>query len=906
MPSSRTRGRSRSRSGSSRSSSESSSPIPKMSTSRYTPSQKPRPRSRSPSMSRTRRARSHSRSRSPKKSMRRVSRSRSVSASGSDSDEKVSQLQSVVAVRRGVGAERAMEKVASSSAPRSPTMRSRSHRAVKPDGHEVGKRRDGSVSRSRSRSYSRSRSHSVGKSDTSGEGSELESGVTNGVAGKSGGKIEATPFSRSRSRSPIGRRRSSKPHRVRKNKRHRRSGTRSDSGSGSGSGSESSNIRPSRKSGRNRSPRRSPNRKPQPQLTEEQKAKIKQIEASRPAKKEKKSAEEIFYNTRAGGAYIPPHKLKAMQANLEDKEGMAYQRMSWDALKKSLNGVINKVNVANIKIILPELFRENLVRGKGLFARACIQAQQSSPGFTAVYAALVAIVNTKLPENGELILKRLILNFRRSYKRNDKTVCLATVKFIAHLVNQQVAHEVIALQLMTLLLEKPTSDSVEVAIGFIKEVGKFLQEVSPQAKALNAIFERLRGILHDGQIDVRVQYMIEVVMEVRKGKFKDNPMIPEGLDLVEEDDQIIHFLSLDEEGLNGMTNLDVFKFDPNFKDNEDKYVQIKKGILGESSDEEGGSSTGSDNESESGDESEPETAQGTTDMVDMTGVDRVALRRTIYLTVMSSLDYEEVCHKLLKNTLKPGMEDDLVEMVVECCSQERSYLKFYGLMAQRFCEVNKGYQMSFEQCFVFQYNMIHRLETNRLRNVAKVFAHIFFTDAVNWTTLEAVHLNEEETNASSRIFIKVFFQEICEHMGLAKLNERLQDPFLAPHFRFLLPKDHPRNTRFAINFFTSIGLGGLTDDLREHLKNAPKLIMQQRRGDAESSDSSDSDSDSDSDSSSSSGSDSSSSSNSSSTNSSSTESDSDSVGVDRRTKGRENQHRASRSRSRNRGKRAKR
>jgi pre-mRNA-splicing factor CWC22 len=47
-------------------------------------------------------------------------------------------------------------------------------------------------------------------------------------------------------------------------------------------------------------------------------------------------------------------------------------------------------------------------------------------------------------------------------------------------------------------------------------------------------------------------------------------------------------------------------------------------------------------------------------------------------------------------------------------------------------------------------------------------------------------------------------------MGLKKLNDRLQDPFLAPYVAQLLPKDHPRKTRFAINFFTSIGLGGLT------------------------------------------------------------------------------------------------
>lgn len=42
------------------------------------------------------------------------------------------------------------------------------------------------------------------------------------------------------------------------------------------------------------------------------------------------------------------------------------------------------------------------------------------------------------------------------------------------------------------------------------------------------------------------------------------------------------------------------------------------------------------------------------------------------------------------------------------------------------------------------------------------------------------------------------------------------------HFSGLFPRDNPKNTRFSINFFTSIGLGGLTDELREHLKSVPK------------------------------------------------------------------------------------
>ena len=47
-------------------------------------------------------------------------------------------------------------------------------------------------------------------------------------------------------------------------------------------------------------------------------------------------------------------------------------------------------------------------------------------------------------------------------------------------MNQHVLHELLALELMTLLLESPTDDSVEVAVGFLKECGQKLTELSPR------------------------------------------------------------------------------------------------------------------------------------------------------------------------------------------------------------------------------------------------------------------------------------------------------------------------------------------------------------------------------------------------------------------------------------------
>ncbi|KAL8039983.1 hypothetical protein ABFX02_10G070800 [Erythranthe guttata] len=496
-----------------------------------------------------------------------------------------------------------------------------------------------------------------------------------------------------------------------------------------------------------------------------------------------------------------------MMKEIKDESSVEYQRLAWDALRKSINGLVNKVSTNNIKNIIPELFAENLVRGRGLFCRSCIKSQTACPRFTDVFAALVAVVNTKFPEVGLVLLRRIILQFQIAYKRNDKPRLLAAVKFIAHLVNQNVVHELISLELLTLLLENPTDDSVEVAVGFVTECGALLLEVCP--RGLHGVFERFRGFLHEGK-------------QIDKPKFQGYPAIRPELDLVEKEDQFTHVeLSLADK-IDPQIAIDVFKADPNFLENEKIYEQLKKDILGDQEEEE-----------EEEEEEDDQELESESELIrDETETNLINLRRSMYLTIMSSVDFEEAGHKLMEiMETEPGHEMELCIMLLECCSQERTYIRYYGLIGQRFCMMKNIHKENFEKYFVHQYSTIHHLETNKIRNVANFFAHLLATDALPWHVLAYIRLTKDSTNSSSRIFIKFLFQELSEHLGIRMLSERLSKEIFDES---IFPKDNPINTRFAINYFISIGLGGITDNLQDYYKNMPRLVIQQQNSQEES------------------------------------------------------------------------
>lgn len=525
---------------------------------------------------------------------------------------------------------------------------------------------------------------------------------------------------------------------------------------------------------------------------------------------------------KADGGQVSAKEMENLEQEIEkktDPSNREYQIIQWKKLKEKIKMLVANCYEGNVKQTVIELFKVNLYRGKGLLLRYVSKAQLSKPARTQVLASVISVLNSKLPDIGELLLSRLIVHFRKNYMRN-RAKCKLSALFLAHLVNQRVSSEIVILQIMQLLLDNHTNDSLVLACDIMNYVGKYMEESSPLA--CNMVFDRIRHMLHeDKNLNRKAQSALESLLKNRRSRFKNFPTIPEELDLVEFEEQETHMLEL---GANYDTkdSLSVFQVDPDYEANEKKYEDFMKEILGDSDEEE-------DEENVTHHEDEEDENQEDVNLIkDMTQSNLLNHQKTVYLTLMSSMSPDEAVHKLLKLDLgsngKNGREeshDIIADMLIKCCSQEKTYSKYHGVIGEKLCSRNKHWHRIFVQVFKNYYSSIYQYDTNALRNIGKFFGHLFALEVLlieeAWSL---ILLTEQETDPASRVFIKFLFQELVSELGVAKLQAILSDEIVRPLINGLLPSDphsDPEHLRFSINYFTAIGLGVLTQDMRQLL-----------------------------------------------------------------------------------------
>lgn len=506
------------------------------------------------------------------------------------------------------------------------------------------------------------------------------------------------------------------------------------------------------------------------------------------------------------------------------------QKLAWDRNRKKINGLLNRLSNNNGRYVLAEILKINVTRTRGVLVDRILKQQRELESYSEVYSSLISAINCEVPAVGELLVTRLVVLFRRFYKANDRIGLTRVLVFISKLMNYQVLSEILVFQILVLLLNEKTmtNDSVELAVLLLKHTGRYL--TVNNVKVMNKMFEQLRVILIDfKELNKKNQFSIEELFKLQATEFSEYPIISdESLNLVNTEDAVVHLIELDSKGLKYEKHLDEYEYDENYEENDKEYYDSIAPEQQELAPQE--------EEVVELEVVEVEKQPEVEKITDFTETNLVNFQKTVYLTIMSSMSSDEAVHKLLKLDI-PGVshrnrnentqfQEKLIEIIIKSSSLEKSFSKFHSLIGSKLCTISSSWHQSFVKQFDVSYQTCHLLKSNQLRNVGKFWGFQLASDGLSYEILLPIKLTQATTNSAQRVMVKIIFETLVENLGTTKLKELLDDQVIQSQVVGIFPNDYYQGNdfiedlRFSINFFTAIGLGVLTDNMRQELEQA--------------------------------------------------------------------------------------
>lgn len=161
------------------------------------------------------------------------------------------------------------------------------------------------------------------------------------------------------------------------------------------------------------------------------------------------------------------------------------------------------------------------------------------------------------------------------------------------------------------------------------------------------------------------------------------------------------------------------------------------------------------------------------------------IRRAIFVTIMSGVDYQDAYVRLMKLKLKKSQELEIPKVLIHCSSAERQYNPYYTLIARNLCgdrKLKMAFQFSFWDLFrrleqiddgkdVVEGEDEHAVDPRQLVNLARMFGSLIVEGSLGLKVLK--HINLSYLQPKTKMFVEVLF--ITIFLQLARKSEDGKD-----------------------------------------------------------------------------------------------------------------------------------
>ncbi|KAI7891554.1 uncharacterized protein EV154DRAFT_464139 [Mucor mucedo] len=509
------------------------------------------------------------------------------------------------------------------------------------------------------------------------------------------------------------------------------------------------------------------------------------------SEEEEEKEEEVQEQPKASvlTKYVPPHLRKTAVTKSE-------QQMK---LHKQLQGQLNRLSESNMESILLEIEKCYGIYPRhdvtstisDLILTSIAQKNNLLDSFVITYATIVASLYRLIGiEFAAHFVQTLVEMFEKDHKK-----CLESIQrgddngdegyegaretknlltLILELYNFQVLSCVIIYDIVRELISSLDEHSVDLLLRIIRTAGPEMRNDDPASlKHIIDEIQKETAKRDPSTISTRHKFMLETIANVKNNKIKNGQTAGGQGDkeMVSKMKKFLNGLSKKRSvrstealrvSLDDIRNVETkgkwWLVGSSWKDNlvgtESKYTSMPEDLKKDQS-----------------------LQEALLKLARKQGMN-TDIRRTIFVTIMSSEDYLDAFEKLMKLGLSEVQQREICRVMLQCTGNEKSFNPYYMLVSKRLCEVDHSFKVTFQYCLwdflrecgETEVGGLERsasenhteesknMRLSKLMNMAKFYASLVAEGALTLAILKSVNFMSVQRNA--RIFLEIFFANL--------------------------------------------------------------------------------------------------------------------------------------------------
>lgn len=402
--------------------------------------------------------------------------------------------------------------------------------------------------------------------------------------------------------------------------------------------------------------------------------------------------------------YIPPSLRKPAETDEETLK----------QLRRKVQGQLNRLSEANLLSILHSIeqtYQENARQHVTLTLVDLLVGLISDPStlndtfiilHSAFTAALYKVIGTDF---GAQLLERIVetVDQCRGGSMEGKQM-LNLIAFLSNLYNFQVVSSGVIFDYIRILLGELSESNTELLLRLIRTCGTKLRQDDPTTlKDIVLLLHRNVMQVGEANLSVRTKFMIETINNLKNNRMKSNAASVSALaaEHTARMRKILGSMSSARSTIRATEPLRVTLSDLKSSEKKGKWWLVGASYLDPAKITPSSASSPSDklvnqakDNEDAGYESETPGKPNLHRLARQQGMN-TDIRRAIFISILSALDYQDAYAKLMKLSLNKKQQPEIVRVLVHCAGAEGKWNPYYALLARKIANVDKKLRKAF-------------------------------------------------------------------------------------------------------------------------------------------------------------------------------------------------------------------